>query len=168
VRRAAVRSRGVHGEGGQATVEWVALVLLAALVLGAAAALSRAAEDRSLGELVATRIARAPSEVGRDEGGRVPAQDGSAGARVAPAAGAPALGPSPPPTAAPASRAADAFPQLRGVGDVARHAWIVCLGYRRWRHELDSPRAPTEPLPLGDALGIVNDCLNPHDYLLAD
>jgi hypothetical protein len=63
---------------------------------------------------------------------------------------------------------ADALPQLRGVGQLARHAWVLCLGYRRWRHELTSPTAPTEALPLGDALGIVNDCLNPHDYLLAD
>jgi hypothetical protein len=175
----------VHGEGGQATVEWIALVLLAALVLGAAAALSRAAEDRSLGELVAKRIARAPSGVPSEGSGRAfapggsagtrpaPAASGaahgrSAGARGAPAAGVPGLGPSPPPTAASAPRAGEAFPQLRGVGQVARHAWVVCLGYRRWRHELDSPLAPNEALPLGDALGIVNDCLNPHDYLLAD
>jgi hypothetical protein len=142
----------VHGEGGQATVEWVALVLLAALVLGAAAALSRAAEEHSLGQLVAKRIARGPSEVGRVGTGRAPAP-----IRLIST-----------PRRPPSKSAADAFPQLRGVGQVARHAWVVCLGYRRWRHELDSPLAPTEALPLGDALGIVNDCLNPHDYLLAD
>jgi hypothetical protein len=27
---------------------------------------------------------------------------------------------------------------------------------------------PTETLPLDEALGIVNSCLNPHDYLLED
>ena len=28
--------------------------------------------------------------------------------------------------------------------------------------------APTESLPLDEALGIVNSCLNPYDYLLED
>ena len=48
---------------------------------------------------------------------------------------------------------------------VARHAWIVCLGYRRWRYELEHPLAPTEPLPLVDALEILNNCLNPYAFL---
>jgi hypothetical protein len=160
----------VHGEGGQATVEWVALVLLAALVLGAAAALRSPGDDRSLGELVAKRIARAPSEVGGDRRGLAPVRAGSAapGPAPVPAASAPAPRPSAPRATAPPSRSGDAFPRLRGVGQVARHGWVVCLGYRRWRHDLTVPRAPTEPLPLGDALAIVNECLNPYDYLLGD
>jgi hypothetical protein len=44
----------------------------------------------------------------------------------------------------------------------------VCLGYKRWRYELENPMAPNEALPLGDALDIVNGCLNPYDYLLED
>jgi hypothetical protein len=51
------------------------------------------------------------------------------------------------------------------VRGIARHAWVVCLGYRRWRHELDHPRAPTEPIPLRDALQIVNGCVNPYAFL---
>ena len=174
----------MHGEGGQATVEWVALVLTAALVLGAGAALAGREADRGLGEEVAERISRTASGVGG-----TPA--GAAAPRAAPRASAPPprpLAAAPPPaprasapTAAPrasaprvsappasAPRAVDAFRRLRGVADVARHTWIVCLGYRRWRYELEHPMAPTESLPLDEALGIANSCLNPYDYLLED
>jgi hypothetical protein len=51
---------------------------------------------------------------------------------------------------------------------VAQRAWIVCLGYRRWRYELAHPRAPTQALPIGDALAIANECLNPYAFLLED
>ncbi|HEV3378898.1 MAG TPA: hypothetical protein VG126_16625, partial [Thermoleophilaceae bacterium] len=53
------------GERGQAALEWVALALLAALVLTAAAALSGREEDRALGALVAKRIAGGPKELAR-------------------------------------------------------------------------------------------------------
>ena len=164
----------MHREGGQATVEWVALVLLAALVLTAAAALASPSKDPELGHLIAKRIAN-PAAIPAAAAGRRLAEprsraaSGSLPAAGAPAParrpGAPARGPAPPPSA---PRAVDAFRRLRGVGQVARHAWVVCLGYRRWRYELEHPSAPTESLPLGEALAIVNDCLNPHDYLLED
>jgi hypothetical protein len=153
VSRAAVRSRGVHGQSGQATVEWVALVLLAALVLGAAAAFAGRESDRGLGELVAKRIARGPGEL---------ALAGTA----APAPPVPVPRVSAPP--APVPRRADSPQALRGVGSVARHAWLPCLGYQRWRYERDHPLAAIEGLPFGEALGIVNDCLNPHSYLFED
>jgi hypothetical protein len=147
----------VHGEGGQATVEWVALVLTAALVLGAGAALAGREADRGLGEEIAERISRTAAAA-------APAHDATAPppTRSAP----PPTRAAPPPASAP--RAVDAFRSLRGVADVARHTWIVCLGYRRWRYELDHPMAPTESLPLDEALGIVNSCLNPYDYLLEE
>jgi len=172
----------VHGEGGQATVEWVALVLAAALVLGATAAFAGRESDRGLGEAVAERITRAAGAAGAPAAG--------APAAGAPAAGAPAPGglvrrrpmsgrfrttwtdaaprvrAAPP---APASgRPVDALRGVRGVADVAKHAWIVCLGYERWRHELEHPAAPTEALPVDVALDIVNTCFNPHDYLLEE
>lgn len=156
----------MHGEGGQATVEWVALVLAAALVLGAAAAFSGRETDRGLGETVAKRIARAASGVGP-----APAAKGSpAGRSPAGATPTPRAAPSPPRAAppGPVPGAVDAFRALRGVGDVAKRAWIVCLGYRRWKYELEHPSAPNEALPVDEALAIVNTCLNPHDYLLED
>jgi len=171
----------VHGEGGQATVEWVALVLAAALVLGAAAALAGREADSGLGEEVAERITRAADAPAAGGPGAPaplvraapPRRVGAAPpppVRAAPPPQAAAPPPAPSATPPPASgpRTVAAFRSLRGVADVARHAWIVCLGYRRWRYELEHPSAPTEALPVDVALGIVNDCLNPHDYLLED
>ena len=182
----------MHGEGGQATVEWVALVLTAALVLGAGAALAGREADRGLGEEVAERISRTaaraapspdaatqPSESAAPPPTRaapIPARAAPPPTRAAPPprrAAPPPRRAAPPPTRAappPASGppAVQAFRRLRGVADVARHTWIVCLGYRRWRYELEHPMAPTEALPLDEALGIANSCLNPYDYLLED
>jgi hypothetical protein len=181
----------VHREGGQATVEWVALVLAAALVLAGAGAVAGREADRGLGEEVAKRITGAAGAA------EPPGTGARRTARVAPpAAGAappstraapPATGAAPPPTSAappaagaapsstrgaprPASgsRAVDAFRSVRGVAHVAKHAWIVCLGYERWRHELEHPTAPNEALPVDVALSIVNTCFNPHDYLLEE
>jgi hypothetical protein len=168
VSRAAVRSRGVHREGGQATVEWVALVLVGALVLGAAAALSGRESDRGLGEAVARRIAGAPAALDPGAGEAV-ALDPARSGTVAPPPRH-AHGPTPAAPAPPAStpRAVDAFRRLRGVADVAKHTWIVCLGYRRWLYELENPSAPTESLPLGEALDIVSTCINPYDFLRED
>jgi hypothetical protein len=142
----------VHGEGGQATVEWVALLLAAALVLAGAGALAGREADRALGEEVAERITRAAAAAPAPAGGA------PAAPRVGAAPPAPAAGP----------RAVDAFRSVRGVADVAKHAWIVCLGYERWRHELEHPAAPSEALPVDVALSIVNTCFNPHDYLLEE
>jgi hypothetical protein len=206
----------MHAESGQATVEWVALVLLAALVLTAAAAFSWPERDRELGTVLAERITRSarlpaaapgrlavPAPMAAPAPVAVPAPVAAPGPLAAPA---PALAPRPqeraarapaaPPTAAraptpaarapapvaqarapaapapdrparpPGPKAVDAFRRLRGLAGVAKHAWIICLGYRRWRHELEHPRAPTEPLPLGVALRIANDCLNPYNFLL--
>jgi hypothetical protein len=145
----------------------VGLVLLAALILAAAAALSSPEADRGLGELVARRITRTPGDL-------VPAQSGPAAAAGRLIAAPPAARPRAPavpqraPAPTPRTRAVDAFRRLRGLGRITRHAWIVCLGYRRWRHELEHPSAPTEALPLGEALDIANDCLNPYDFLVED
>jgi hypothetical protein len=160
----------VHGEGGQATVEWVALVLAAALVLGATAALTGREDDRGLGDALAKRIASGPSALDRrgaaPESGAGAAPPASAAAPPASAAAPPASAAAPPP--ARTAEAVQAFRRLRGIEDIARHTWIVCLGYKRWRYELENPMAPNEALPLGDALDIVNGCLNPYDYLLED
>ena len=156
----------MHGEGGQATVEWVALVLMATLVLGATAAFAGRQADRGLGEEVAKRITKAARSVGSVEAG--------AGA-AAPAPGTPGPGAADPPPLRGSASPLPSLPRgfalagtLAGIGGVAKHAWIVCLGYERWKHELEHPSAPTEPLPVDVALSIVNTCFNPHDYLLED
>jgi hypothetical protein len=156
----------VHSEGGQATVEWVALVLAAALVLGAAAAFAGRAADPGVGEAVAKRITRTAGGLG--PAGALAGEERASAGAAAPGAAAP-----PPPRSAPSplsslSRAVGIGGALAGIGRVARHGWIVCLGYQRWKHELEHPSAPTEPLPADVALSIVNTCFNPHDYLLED
>ena len=161
----------MHGEGGQATVEWVALVLTAALVLGAGAALAGREADRGLGEEVAERISRMAARAAASPDAATPPPERAAPSptRAAPIparAAPPPTRAAPPPASGPP--AVQAFRRLRGVADVARHTWIVCLGYRRWRYELEHPMAPTEALPLDEALGIANSCLNPYDYLLED
>jgi hypothetical protein len=50
----------------------------------------------------------------------------------------------------------------------AKRLWIVCLGYRRHRYELEPPRAPIEAVPLDDALDLANTCLNGIGFLAED
>jgi hypothetical protein len=175
------RRVGASGEAGQATLEWVGLVLLAALVLGAAAALAAgsAGSDRGLGDTLATRITGAAASVGSRKAGVVGPADPAASVAPVPAAGA-AAGPAAPARAGaapdprartapvPRARAAEAFHRLRGVAWIAKRAWIVCLGYKRFRYELEHPRAPMEPMPVDAALGIANACLNPYSFLGGD
>jgi hypothetical protein len=149
-------------EAGQATVEWVGLVLLAALVLAGLLALVPRRDD-SLGGVVAERIVCAAR--GACGGGK------ASGPPAAPApappprerAGAPAPAPPPPPVSR--ARAADAFQRLRGVAEIGKRTWILCLGYKRWRYELEHPRPPQDPLPVKEALRIANSCLNPLSFL---
>jgi hypothetical protein len=141
----------MHDESGQATIEWLGLVAVAALVLGALAAFRAPQHDRELGALVAKRItcaaggACADSRAGVVRPGR---------AAVAPAG-----------RGVPRTRAVDAFRRLRGVAQLTKRIWIACLGYRRFLYERDHPRAPTEAMPLAEALNIANVCLNPLAFL---
>jgi hypothetical protein len=146
----------VASEHGQATIEWTGLVLLAALAMGALAALVPRVDGRDLGGSVAQAITCA-------------ARGGCAARSPPPAAQSPKPRPARPVRpAVPAGRAAVAFQALRGVGEIAKKAWIVCLGYRRYRYELEHPRAPTEVMPLDEALDIANECVNPLGFLVWD
>jgi hypothetical protein len=152
-------------EGGQATVEWAGLVLLVLLALAALGALSglrpgRApASDRGLGEVVAERFRCAA----RGACGGAPAPR-AAGLRPAPAVSG--VGP---PAGITRARAIDALRRLRSVGSkLVRRAWIVCIGYRRFRYELEHPLAPNEVMPLDEAIDIANGCLNPYAFLVEE
>jgi hypothetical protein len=148
----------MRGERGQATVEWLALVLLAALILGAAAAGATGRGDREVGAVLAERILGGAAAPDAPAAAEVPALAAAVTPRV--------RAPAPPPHAPPPLRAADAFQRLRDVGTVAKHTWIFCLGYRSWRYEVEHPRAPTVPVPLEDALEMINSCLNPYAFLM--
>jgi hypothetical protein len=152
-------------ERGQATVEWVGLLLGVALVLGALAAGAReAATGESadgLGEAVAERIVCGARGAG---GARAPCQAGGV-RREAPVPPQPRPGaPGPaPPAAAPHDQAGSGLRAL--PGGVAKRGWILCLGYRRWQYEREHPRAPREGIPLRDTARIVNECVNPLSFL---
>jgi hypothetical protein len=148
---------GMRGEGGQATVEWAGLVLLAVVVLAALGAVSARApaSDRGLGEVVTERFTCAAR--GACGGALAPRAVGVPPARAVPGAGARGIT---------RARAIDALRRLRSVGTkLVRRAWIVCIGYRRFRYELEHPRAPNEVMPLDEAIDIANGCLNPYAFL---
>jgi hypothetical protein len=181
--------RGQHGNGGgqrgQATVEWVGLVLGVALVLAAVAAGGRQAitgeSGAGLGEAVAERITCAA----RDACGAALADSAGGGAlpgrgrRGSPGRGSPGrsrpgrapggslrgprgVRPSAP-RGAPPVAAADGL-AVRGAAGLAKRAWIVCLGYRRWRYDVEHPLTPRQAVPLRDTVKIVNECVNPWSF----
>jgi hypothetical protein len=144
-------------EHGQATVEWTGLVLLVAVALGALATLVPRVDGRSLGGAVAHAITCS-------------ARGGCAAERVAPRrverAERAELRPARPRVSAPRTTAP--VQALRGVREVAKRAWIVCLGYRRFLYERDHPLGPMEGMPVDEALDIANDCLNPFGFFGED
>jgi hypothetical protein len=141
-------------EHGQATVEWTGLVLLVAVALGALATLAPRVDGRRLGGAVAHAITCS-------------ARGGCAAERGAPHRLERAeLRPARPRVSAPRTTAP--VQALRGVREVAKRAWIVCLGYRRFLYERDHPRGPMEGMPVDEALDIANDCLNPFGFFGED
>jgi hypothetical protein len=143
---------------GQATIEWLGLVLVAGLVLGALAAFRAPAQDRELGAVVAKRITCAAAGQRCVKAGAGAVRSGA----VLPGAllrGPPKAGLRDRRVAQ--AKAVDAFRRLRGLGKLTRWGWILCLGYRRYVYERDHLRAPTEPMPLKEALETANACLNP-------
>ena len=77
-------------------------------------------------------------------------------------------GPAPPHAAAPpAPRSADPA-ALRGARTAAKRLWLLCLGYRRFRYDLEHPRAPMQGVPMSETLDTVNECLNPLSFLVGD
>lgn len=158
---------GIRSQRGQATVEWVGLLLGVALLFGALVAGGReAAQGESaegLGEAVAQRItcaARGACGVGER---RLEApSDRRPGARSL----APTI-PRSPARGVPPLRRLDgqgSLPLRAGVG-VLEHAWVACFGYRRWRYELEHPSTPREAVPLHETVDTVNQCLNPLSFL---
>jgi hypothetical protein len=150
---------------GQATIEWVALVLLAALVLGALAAFRAPAQDRGLGKLIAERIACTAA------GRCAPAAEGRLGDL---ASGPPAIA-APPLVRARRLRrvvsragALDAIERLRGLGKWGGRMWMVCLGYRRYIFERDHRLEAIRGMPLAEAIDIADECLNPLSFLGGD
>jgi hypothetical protein len=171
--------RGRAGERGQATVEWIGLVLGLALALGGALGVARGAdfggEAHGLGEALASQVTCAARDACAAERGGAP---GGRAVRSPPSwrRPAPALGafggrgirPSAPWERAPRGlRGVEGARAgvLRALGELGRHAWFGCLGYRRVRYDLAHPRTSREGTPPGETLDALNECLNPWEFL---
>jgi len=154
------------GERGQATVEWVGLLLGVALAFGALVGGVRgAAKEESatgLGEALAQRITCAARDGCAAGGGERAVGGGVRGGRRSGVRreghGERHAGRSPR-----SSRAAAAPTMARGA-DAAQHAWIVCFAYRRWRYDVEGRRTPYQAVPVRETVRIVNDCLNPWSF----
>ena len=141
-------------ERGQATIEWTALALLVALMLGALASLSPRLDGRGLGAAVANAITCA-ARGGCAKGSTALPRD-----RASPqpplARGRPSRQPvvrPPRSTGRPA-----ASHRVRGAGEVAKQLWLICLRYRSSLYERDHPLASVEGVPLDEALDSANEC----------
>jgi hypothetical protein len=151
----------MRGERGQATVEWIGIVLLVAGALATLGHFAPQADGRGLSRAVLHSVA-GPA-VRRD---------------IAPPS-APANRAFPiPPLIPRAGQSADLrirLPRARtlmrraraGAGHAWRRAWIACLVYERFRYALLHPesRFPGHTIPPSEVLRMVNDCISPLDLV---
>jgi hypothetical protein len=154
---------GMSGEHGQATVEWIALLLLVALGLAALTRLASSTDGRPL----ATSLVRSVTAGARNV--HAPHRSRPARLRV-------------PRVRALRVRAhpvrvqrMPGLPRLpagvrragRGVGAVWRRAWFACLVYERFRYAIAHPesRLPGYTIPVRVAVRMANNCVSPVDLL---
>lgn len=154
----------MRGERGQATVEWVGVVLLVAIALAALAHFAPRADGRDLGRWVGDSVTR---PVVRPAPAAAPAQLPSERAFPIP----PLLPRAGEPVAESGIRLPRARTLLRrasvGAGHAWRRAWIACLIYERFRYALLHPesRFPGHTIPPSEVLRMVNDCISPLDLV---
>jgi hypothetical protein len=150
----------MRGEDGQASVEWIGLVLLVAVALAALARFAPSADGRSVGSTVLA--AMAPPQVGEIRGGKrnVPRPPGSEAFTAPPLM---PLGR----RAERALRTAPADGLGRGARLAWRRAWLACLAYERARYGYLHPesRFPGHTIGRREAVRIVNDCISPFDLV---
>ena len=157
----------MRSERGQASVEWVVLVLLLALAL---AALARLAPRADAGDLGAGLVSTVTCAAG---GGCDPRSRATpAPSRLVTAPPLLPLAPRarrntrprlrPPRFAVPILRRAG-----RGAGVLWRRSWVICLGYERARYSVLHPeiRFPNAAIPVSEGVRIANDCLSPVDLI---
>jgi len=165
----------MRGESGQASVEWIGLVLLLALGLAALVRFAPRADAEALGsELVHALACAARSGCHAAESDALRAGGGARpGAAPRGLVSAPPLVPIAPRERA--VRGSRRRPQLRGralirrvrrgAGLAWRRSWLLCLGYERARYGFLNPevRFPGVPIPLSEDVRMLNDCLSPVD-----
>jgi hypothetical protein len=155
----------MRGERGQATVEWVGIVLLVALALAALGHFATKADGRGLGREVARAVTRplvrpagratAPVHLPNEPAFPIPplmprAGESAAELRIR------------------LPRARTVMRRVRArAGPAWRRAWIACLVYERFRYALLHPesRFPGHTIPPSEVLRMVNDCISPLDLV---
>jgi hypothetical protein len=172
----------MRGERGQATVEWIGLLLLVALAL---AALTHFAPRADGHDMAATVL---DSTICAARGGCVPARPARPTLPAPPdrpasrarRAGVPFL--LPPPRGFPAAELRDLRRLLRrperaprelargarrGFVKAWQRAWLACLFYERIRYNLLHPesRIPGHRIPTSELLRMLNDCISPVDFV---
>jgi hypothetical protein len=159
------------GERGQATVEWIGILLLVALALAALARLA----PRADGHALATTLAHSITQPARHRTAPEPSRTTPGRTSFI----APPLVPVPRPTThRPARipltlRARLAAPPAllrrarRATGSAWRRAWYACLVYERFRWAFLHPesRFPGYTMPPEEVLRIANDCISPVDLV---
>jgi hypothetical protein len=157
----------MRSERGQATVEWIGLLLLASLVLASLSHLASAADGRDLGTKLAQSVTRAPARSAPSTRIRSLRTNAAVpgGHRIVVRRRTPRA----------RGRAPLRLPELpqslrrarRGAGALWKRAWFACLAYERTRYALDHPesRFPGYTVPFDDALRMVNSCVSPIDVL---
>ena len=170
MRRTRGQGRGC-GERGQATVEWIGILLLVALALAALARLAPRADDHALAATLAHSI------IGPAGRRTAPEPSGTTPGRTSFIA--PPLVPVPRPTTHRPARIPrtlrtrlPASPALlrrarRATGSAWRRAWYACLVYERFRWAFLHPesRFPGYTMPPEEVLRIANDCISPVDLV---
>lgn len=166
----------MRSERGQATVEWVGIVLLVALALAALSHFAPRANGKGVGRAVLHSVATparqrdlTPPTASNDRGFPIPPlipRPGASNPRVGvPIRRASEL------SAAVRIRLPRARTLLRtaraGAGQAWRRAWIACLVYERFRYALLHPesRFPGHTIPPSEVLRMVNDCISPLDLV---
>jgi hypothetical protein len=153
----------MRGERGQATVEWIGVVLLVAVALAVLGHLAPKADGRDLGTSVVHSVTRpvlrpaprgAPPQHPSDRAFQIPP--------LIPRMGQPAELRIRLPRARTLMRRARA-----GAGQAWRRAWIACLVYERFRYALLHPesRFHGHTIPPSEVLRMVNDCISPLDLV---
>jgi hypothetical protein len=178
----------MRSERGQATVEWIGIVLLVTVALTALARLAPRADDRGLATSLAHAVTHPDPAATDPDPAATPAERGVT--RPARAFTAPPLVPRPlvphPGGAGMPDPGGAGMPGpgertllrwvrraggplagrvRRGAGLAWRRAWFACLVYERARWAFLHPesRFPGYTMPPSEVLRIANDCISPVD-----
>ncbi len=165
----------MRSERGQASVEWIGIVLLLAIALAALARFAPRADGRSLATTLVGSVTDAarrtdrpePQVVGMRSGKRDDSAPPEAEAFVAPPL-IPRPGQARPRPGLRLPEAPGLLRQARrNVGLAWRRAWLGCLAYERARWAFLHPesRFPGYTIPRSELLRIANDCISPVDLV---